>query len=241
MKIENLYSPKKIVEDCICTVKEFPAMKPKINCLITAGPTREYFDPVRYISNPSSGKMGVSLAKAASNAGWNVTLILGPSDLPDPENVKTVRVVSAQEMLEACVKYFDSSNILIMSAAVSDVRPKNTQKHKLKKEDIDLTPELERTPDILKELSLRKKNQILVGFAAETDNLREYASKKLVEKNLDCIAANIVGGSKGGFASDDNQITLIMRSGEIFEFNLGTKDSISKRLIDFLDTRYFQA
>ena len=214
-------------------------MKNKINCLITAGPTREYFDAVRYISNPSSGKMGIALAKAATNAGWNTTLILGPSALSVPEEINTIRVVSAQDMLEECKKYFPDTDILIMSAAVSDVRPKNRTFNKTKKDSIDLNPQLERTPDILKTLSQEKTNQILVGFAAETENLQEYASKKLEEKNLDCIAANIVGGKTGGFASDDNKIMLIMKTGEIFDFNQGTKESISKRLIDLLGTRFF--
>ena len=130
----------------------------KIRCLITAGPTREYFDPVRFVSNPSTGKMGWAIANAAKDIGWDTILVLGPSALPDIDGAETVRVVSAQDMFEACKRHFDSCDILIMSAAVSDVRPKFRLPNKAKKDAIDLRPELERTPDILLELSKIKKN-----------------------------------------------------------------------------------
>jgi len=211
----------------------------KIKCLVTAGPTREYFDPVRYISNPSSGKMGYAVAEAARNKGWDVSLISGPADLPDISGIKTVRVTSAQEMLEQCRLFFKNCDILIMSAAVCDVRPKRALKDKVKKDDIDLSPALERTPDILLTLSKEKKNQILVGFAAETSNVLEYAKKKLAQKNLDCIVANLVGGSSGGFASDENKIDLILRSGEIIDFNPAKKTALASMLIDFLAIRFF--
>ena len=153
-------------------------MKKTIKCLITAGPTREYFDPVRFISNPSSGKMGWHIARAARAAGWDTTLVSGPSQLGDIDGVDVRRVVSARDMLDECKKVFPECDILIMSAAVSDVRPAEAE--------IDLHPRLERTEDILKTLSLEKSpSQILVGFAAQTHDVLDYAKRKLVEKNLD--------------------------------------------------------
>ncbi len=213
----------------------------KIRCLVSAGPTREYFDPVRYISNPSSGKMGYAIAETARDAGWDVTLVSGPCFLKVPKDVRFVSVTSAQDMLEACKKYFIESDILIMSAAVSDVRPAEKSSRKLKKSEIDLNPRLERTPDILLTLSKEKKKQILVGFAAETENVREYALKKLEQKNLDCIVANCVSGEKSAFASDENDIDMIMRSGEIIDFKPASKIILASRIIEFLSVRFFGA
>lgn len=212
----------------------------KIKCLVTAGPTREYFDPVRFISNPSSGKTGVYIAEAARDAGWQTALVLGPSPLPDPEGVETLRVVSAQDMFEACKKKFPECDILIMSAAVSDVRPKRALAHKAKKDEIDLNPELERTPDILFELSKRKGGKILVGFAAETRDILGYAREKMLRKNLDAIVANDVGAEGCGFASDDNGITVITRGGEVFDFKKAPKRELAKKLVDFLSERFFR-
>lgn len=209
-----------------------------VRCLVTAGPTQEYFDPVRFISNPSSGKMGWHIAKAAKEIGWETTLILGPSALSDPDGVKTVRVVSAQDMLEESEKAFEKCDILIMAAAVCDVRPKARVDHKVKKGEIPLTVELERTPDILLTLSKKKKGQILIGFAAETRNLVEYAKEKLEQKNLDAIVANIVGGKSSGFGSDSNEIVLIMRSGEIIDFNPAEKKTLASHLIKFVSTKF---
>lgn len=211
----------------------------KIRCLITAGPTREYFDPVRFVSNPSTGKMGWAIANAAKDIGWDTILVLGPSALPDIGGAETVRVVSAQDMFEACKRHFDSCDILIMSAAVSDVRPKFRLPNKAKKDAIDLRPELERTPDILLELSKIKKNQVLIGFAAETQNVMDYAKDKLERKNLDAIAANNVGAAGAGFASDTNKIDLILRSGDVVDFGAGTKTELAKQLVAFLSERFF--
>ena len=211
----------------------------KIRCLVTAGPTREYFDPVRFISNPSTGKMGWAIAKAAKDKGWEPTLILGPSPLPDIEGARTLRVESAQDMFEACKKFFDECDILIMSAAVSDVRPKKKLAQKAKKDEINLSPELERTPDILLELSKIKIGRILIGFAAETQNVLEHAKEKHEQKNLDGIVANAVGGIDTGFASDTNKIDLILRSGEVVDFRKGTKNEVAKLLINFLSARFF--
>lgn len=213
-------------------------MKP-IKCLVTAGPTREYFDPVRYISNPSSGKMGWNIANAAKQKGWDVTLILGPSQLPGIDGATTVRVVSAADMLSACEKYFPHTDILIMSAAVSDVRPKVYSGQKIKKDKIDFNPQLEPTPDILKTLSLKKKSQILVGFAAETHDVMHYAEEKMKSKNLDAIVANTVGSEGSGFASDENKIDLILRSGEIVDFHKASKSRLAASLIDFISAKFF--
>ena len=212
----------------------------KIKCLVTAGPTREHFDPVRFISNPSTGKMGWEIAAAAHKKGWETALVIGPSELPDIEGVDVKRVVSAQDMLEECQKRFDSCDILIMSAAVSDVRPKINLSQKAKKESIDFTPQLERTPDILLTLSQKKKNQILIGFAAETEKLLEYAKTKLKQKNLDGIIANIVGKSGTGFASDTNKIDMILKSGEIVDFNEAAKSSLARLVVNFLSARFFE-
>ncbi len=210
-----------------------------IKCLITAGPTREYFDPVRFISNPSSGKMGWAIAESAKNKGWDTTLVLGPSVLPNIDGIKMERVVSAQDMLEVCQKYFEECDILIMSAAVSDVRPKNKIDHKAKKNEIDLNPILERTPDILLTLSKNKGNKVLIGFAAETQNVLAYAKSKLEQKNLDAIVANNVGNSTGGFASDDNQIDVILKDGNLIQFPQATKKELADKLIDFLSEKFF--
>ena len=198
----------------------------KIKCLVTAGPTREYFDPVRFISNPSTGKMSWNIARAAAEAGWETSLVLGPSQLGDPDGVHVSRVVSALDML-------------IMPAAVSDVRPAERLARKASKSRIDLNPRLERTPDILKTLSQKKGGRILVGFAAQTHDVAEYARKKLEEKNLDCIAANSVASAEYGFASDKNKIELIMRSGETVGFAPADKYSLAKKLVEFLGRRFF--
>lgn len=212
-------------------------MPKKIRCLVTAGPTREYFDPVRYISNPSTGKMGWHIANASAARGWETTLVLGSSSLPDAD-CKTVRVVSAQDMLEACQSRFGDIDVLIMSAAVSDVRPKVVLTEKAKKADIDLRPELERTPDILKTLSGQKTSQILIGFAAETQNVLEYARGKLQQKNLDCVVANDVSREDAGFASDNNAITIVAKSGEVLEFAPASKKELATKIIDFIAKKF---
>ncbi len=212
----------------------------KIKCLITAGPTREYFDPVRFISNPSSGKMGWNIANATKQKGWDTTLVLGPSQLSDIDGVNIERVTSADDMLKACEKYFDDCDILIMSAAVSDVRPKSKIEHKAKKDEIELSPQLERTPDILLTLSKKKDDKILIGFAAETKDIIAYAKDKLERKNLDAIVANSVASSSYGFASDNNKINVILRNGKIINFPQASKKELSEKLVDFLCSQFFK-
>ncbi len=180
----------------------------KIRCLVSAGPTREFFDPVRYISNPSTGKMGYALADAAARAGWYVELVSGPVSLPVPEDVEVCRVVTGDEMFRAIDCRFDQCDILIMVAAVTDFRPVKQTDKKLKKTGKNIKVEFEPTIDILKTIAARKKNQVVVGFAAETHEIEDYARQKLKEKNCDFMVANRVGQPGEGFAADTNSVTV---------------------------------
>ncbi len=200
--------------------------------LVTSGPTRESVDPVRFISNPSSGKMGFAVARAAEYRGGAVTLITGPTHLPDPNNVKVIRIQTAREMAQAVFDNMDHSDIIIKTAAVSDYRPKNPATQKIKKEKGELVLYLERTQDILKEIGLRKKDQILVGFAAETENLEQHAEKKRVEKNLDIIVGNIVGEPSSGFGADTNKVTLFFKEGTQEPLPVMEKDAVAHILLD---------
>jgi phosphopantothenoylcysteine decarboxylase/phosphopantothenate--cysteine ligase len=201
--------------------------------LVTAGPTRESVDPVRYISNPSTGKMGYAVARAAENRGAAVTLISGPSLQPKPLNVALVNVITAEEMAAAVLKHSDDSDIIIKTAAVSDFRPRAQANHKLKKEQAEMCIELEKTRDILKELGKRKKTgQILVGFAAETEALEKNAAKKLAQKNLDIIAGNLIGELGAGFGSDTNRVTLFSRGGTREVIPEMDKDALAHVLMD---------
>ena len=181
--------------------------------LVTAGGTVEPIDPVRFICNRSSGKMGCEIARAAQNAGAEVILVAANISVPPPQNVGLVKVETALEMRDAVLAEYDSVDAVIMSAAVSDYRVKNVSPQKIKKDAESLTLELIKNPDILKELGQRKTNQLLVGFAAETQNVVEYARAKLAEKNLDFIVANNVAQEGAGFGVDTNIATLIHRDG----------------------------
>ncbi len=200
--------------------------------LITAGPTREALDPVRFLSNRSTGKMGYALACAARDAGHDVTLVSGPVALPAPEGVALVAVESAAEMAAAVKARALSSDLIIMAAAVADYRPKQRLAIKLKKQPGDLVLELERTEDILAALGRNKRSgQILVGFAAETEALLEHAADKLARKNLDWIAANLVGVPDRGFAAEENAVTLLGRGGEAIELGLKSKVELAREII----------
>jgi phosphopantothenoylcysteine decarboxylase/phosphopantothenate--cysteine ligase len=200
--------------------------------LVTAGPTQEPIDPVRFISNPSSGKMGYAVARAAACRGARVTLISGPSQLPDPLHVETVRVQTAAEMADEVFSRFDSCDIVVKAAAVSDYRPEVREEQKIKKGSKDIQMAMVRTTDILKELGRRKKSQILVGFAAETEDLRNNAEKKLDDKNLDLIVGNVVGGSDAGFQTDENTVTIFNRSGKEESIQSLPKERIAHLLLD---------
>jgi len=200
--------------------------------LVTAGPTREVIDPVRYISNPSSGKMGYALAAAAQQRGAQVTLISGPSVLPDPVGVAVIRVESADQMAAAVFDCLEDSDIVVKAAAVSDYRPREPRPQKIKKGQPRMVLELEKTRDILMEIGRRKRGQFLVGFAAETQDLGKNAEKKLVAKNLDMIAANRVGQKGSGFADDANQLTLFYANGNKEVLPLMAKDALAHQLWD---------
>lgn len=199
--------------------------------LITAGGTQEPIDPVRFIGNRSSGKMGYEIAKAAQLHGAEVILISGNATVTPPANVKFFKVETAEQMREKVLAEFDSVDAVIMSAAVSDYRVKNVAAQKIKKDNETLTLELVKNPDILKELGQRKKNQLLVGFAAETQNVIEYAKKKIAEKNLDFIVANDVSQEGAGFSVDTNIISILNRAGQIENFPKMAKSELAEKII----------
>ncbi len=197
--------------------------------LVSAGPTREAIDPVRFVSNASSGRMGYAIARAARRRGAEVVLVSGPSYLPRPANIAFVPVVSAEEMNDACVRYFPQSTLVIMSAAIADYRPTKSYPAKVKKDAKTLSIEMERTADVLKSMGKMKKNgQLLVGFALETENIEENARKKLDEKNLDLVVAN----TPIGLDSPTNQVTTIDREGETETLPPLSKDEIAERILD---------
>lgn len=219
------------VEDIIEAARE--ALTPKDmkgeKVLVSAGPTREAIDPVRFVSNASSGKMGYAIARAAKRRGAEVVLVSGPSHLPKPRDITFVPVVSADEMSEACIRYYPQSTVVIMAAAVADYRPIKSYPQKVKKDAKTLTIDMERTPDVLRSMGKKKKEtQILVGFALETENLEENARKKLKEKNLDLVIAN----TPSGLDSPINQVTIINRDNTIETLPPLDKDEIAERVLD---------
>lgn len=199
--------------------------------LITAGATRERIDPVRFISNRSTGKMGYALANSAIRSGNEVTLVSAPAALIPKEGIKLINVESAAEMACEVRRFARFADIIIMAAAVADYRPKKVFGEKIKKKDGDWILELERTEDILASLGKEKLNTCLVGFAAETSNLIENAEKKLKNKNLDWIIVNDVGKLDRGFGTDDNAVTMISRNGEKIEFPLQNKNLLADRIL----------
>lgn len=203
-----------------------------LKVLVTAAGTREPIDPVRYIGNRSSGKMGYAIAEAAAKCGADVTLISGPSALQPPAGVKLHRVEAAQEMRQLVLEAFPDCDIVIKAAAVADYRVKDVSDQKIKKNDEELTLVLEKNPDILKELgSLKQPGQTLVGFAAETQNLLQYAQSKLEKKNLDMIVANDVSKPQAGFNVDTNLIKLLKRDGSVEELPLMSKKALAYEIL----------
>jgi len=201
--------------------------------IVTAGGTIEPIDPVRYIGNRSSGKMGYAAAAEAALRGAEVLLVSGPTALPDPAGVRCIRVETAREMHEAVMKEFPQADAVIMAAAVADYHVKQVAEHKIKKSEDDWSIALERNPDILRELGgLKKPGQVLVGFAAETRNLREYAERKLEQKNLDFIVANDVTKAGAGFRTETNIAMIIPRTGEAEELPLMQKAELARRILD---------
>jgi phosphopantothenoylcysteine decarboxylase / phosphopantothenate---cysteine ligase len=198
--------------------------------LLTAGPTREKIDPVRYLTNRSSGRMGYALAEAALRRGAHVLLVSGPTELTPPAAVEFTRVESAEQMRDAVLNLLPRSTIVIKTAAVSDYRAKSAPEQKIKRKG-PLTLELEPTTDILKEIAARKPSQIIIGFAAETENVLENARQKLAAKNLDAVVVNDVSRAGIGFDSDRNEVTIITHD-EIVEVPETTKWQVAQRVLD---------
>ncbi|MEJ2745421.1 MAG: phosphopantothenoylcysteine decarboxylase [bacterium] len=204
-------------------------MKPVF--LVTAGPTREYLDPVRFLSNPSTGKMGYAIARAARARGSKVILVSGPVSLGPPKGVRTIHVESSEEMRKAVMRAIKDASIVIMSAAVADYRPHRRLSRKMKKGACRIDLPMVRTRDILAELGWKRGNRILVGFAAETGKPEREARRKLEEKNLDLIVANDVSRRDSGFASDYNRAVIIGRAGKVTRFPRMRKDFLAKVIV----------
>jgi phosphopantothenoylcysteine decarboxylase / phosphopantothenate---cysteine ligase len=201
--------------------------------LVTAGPTYEAIDPVRFIGNHSSGKMGVAIAAEMKTRGADVVLVLGPSAIQVPDDIEVIRVKSADEMYHACIKCFDTIDIAIMSAAVADYTPVSSAKEKIKKTEDVFNVELTKTKDILKSLGEKKTNkQLLVGFALETNNEKAYALKKLQTKNADMIVLNSLNDTGAGFGHDTNKITIFDKKGNEYPFDIKPKNEVAKDIVN---------
>ncbi len=228
--------PGRLPEPAIIMDAVRALFQPKDFCgrrvLITAGPTREAIDPVRFITNPSSGKMGYAIAQAAAMRGAEVTLISGPTALAPPAGVRLIQVTTAAEMASAALAEMDTHQVIIKTAAVADFRPAEVSDLKIKKQDAATTINLERTQDILKALGASKKGQILVGFAAETHDMASYAKAKLEAKNLDMIVANLIGAPEAGFQADTNRATLFFRDGRQEQIELMPKIDLAGVVLD---------
>lgn len=235
-------------EDIFNTILRFFIEKPKQEhslagkkILVTAGPTREELDPVRYLSNHSSGKMGYAIAESLYERGAEVILVSGPTNLDQPKNIATINVTSTQEMYDAVMEHYDQMDAVIKSAAVADYRPVVKNNHKIKKKSETLSIELIKNPDILKELGKKKQHQILIGFAAETDDLEIYAKEKLIKKNLDMVVGNNVTEIGSGFNWDTNRVFFFYKNGEVKELALLPKnevaDVLSNTLADLFEKR----
>lgn len=202
-------------------------MKKPLNFVITAGPTREFIDPVRFLSNPSTGKMGFSIARAAAKLGHKVTLIAGPVTLKTPHGVKRVDVVSAREMFEAAKEVVSTDCVFVATAAVADWRPKTCATKKLKKTEMSDVIKLVRNPDILKSIS----GCVKIGFAAETNNVLEEATRKCRAKNLAMIVANDVTEEGAGFGSDTNRVVFIYPDGKMVPLKKMSKLAVARRIV----------
>ncbi|WP_017380810.1 bifunctional phosphopantothenoylcysteine decarboxylase/phosphopantothenate--cysteine ligase CoaBC [Paenisporosarcina sp. TG-14] len=228
----RLEEPEKIVGlvESFFLPTELPLKGKKV--VITAGPTRERIDPVRYLTNFSSGKMGYALAEAAVKMGAETILVSGPVSLPIPHGVKVEHVESAEQMLQAVLYHYDHADIVVKTAAVADYRPKTIHDQKMKKQAGDATLELERTIDILMTLGQRKTKQLVVGFAAETNNIEVYAKDKLSKKNADYIVANDVTQADSGFGTDTNTVVLIGKENYVQYFDNMTKKQLAIQLFE---------
>ncbi|HTN21615.1 MAG TPA: bifunctional phosphopantothenoylcysteine decarboxylase/phosphopantothenate--cysteine ligase CoaBC [Pelobium sp.] len=223
----RLAEPQEIFDFIVAQLGLNQPLKNK-KALVTAGPTYEAIDPVRFIGNHSSGKMGYAIARELQTLGAEVILISGPTSLPAPGGIKLISVTSALEMLEACKAEFENVDICVMSAAVADYTPQEVAAQKIKKNTDQFSISLTKTADILSTLGKAKKNQILVGFALETDNEEENALKKLKNKNLDFIVLNSLNDAGAGFKTNTNKITIIDKNSAKTEFNLKSKEEVAK-------------
>ena len=217
--------------------RQLPLKGKKI--LITAGPTYESIDPVRFIGNHSSGKMGFDIANCAAEKGAEVILVTGPTHLKvENDRIQTIRVVSAQQMYEACHNHYDKVDVAIAAAAVADYRPKNIAVHKIKKATENMTIELEKTVDILASLGALKKQQFLIGFALETENEIEHAKQKIEKKNLDLIVLNSLQDEGAGFGKPTNKITFIDKSFAVEPMELKSKEAVANDIINKIIAHY---
>ncbi len=204
--------------------------------LITAGPTQEPIDPVRFISNRSSGKMGYAIAEAAERRGAQVVLVSGPVNIPAPPRVEVVPVRTAREMRQAVLNHLENASIIVKSAAVADYHVTEVPRQKLKKTATRLSLELDPTPDILAEVGERKGDRLLIGFAAETQNLIEEARRKLISKRCDMVVANLVGREGLGFESDNNEVEMVTRAGQTVHAGPASKVEIASQILDQIAT-----
>ena len=227
----RLASPDEIVEEGLKLMRESQSLSGK-NVLVTAGPTREYLDPVRFLSNRSSGKMGYSIAEEALKRGAHVTLISGPTHISPPQGVELVLVQTTDEMADQTFHHYEKTDIVIMAAAVSDVTFKDVAPQKMKKKGLSQDVKLVQTQDILKKLGEKKGDRILIGFAAETENIKENSLQKIEDKNLDFIVSNNVADETIGFESDFNQVFFVYSDGQITRTDKMSKMDISQLIWD---------
>lgn len=236
----RMAEPEQIIkhlEDFFLSSKQLAAK----NILVTAGPTYEAIDPVRFIGNHSSGKMGGAIAEEFANRGASVTLILGPSNINPSTKIKTIKVTSAQEMHTACMEAFPKSEIAVMAAAVADYTPQDFSTKKIKKADENLKLDLKKTKDILQQLGEQKtKDQMVVGFALETNNEKENALSKLEKKNIDMIVLNSLNDEGAGFGSDTNKIAIFDKRGNEFQFEKKDKTLVAKDIVNTI-IKYYNA
>ena len=226
----RLPEPEQIVDSVAAslTPKDFAGKR----VLVSAGPTREPIDPVRFVSNPSSGKMGFAIARAAAARGALVHLVAGPTALSDPPGLKVTRIETAREMADAVLSAMEESDVLIKVAAVADYRPVSVSAQKIKKSEAELVVEMEKTQDILEAAGRRKTRQVLVGFAAETEALEQHAVEKLRRKNLDMIVGNLIGAKDSGFATDTNRMTFFYKDGRTEAVPVMEKTAAANVLLD---------
>jgi len=230
----RLASPERIVEEGLRILARTESLK-GMGVLVTAGPTREYLDPVRFLSNASSGKMGYEIAREAASRGADVTLISGPVQLVPPAGVRVVKVRTAAEMEREVLGAYPGSGLVIMAAAVSDFRFTGTARQKIGKRGLAGKVDLVETRDILKTLGARKKGKVLVGFAAETEKTVPHAVRKMKEKKLDLIVANNVGEEGIGFESDDNKVFIVRPDGKVLPTDKMSKREISRVVLDQIE------